>query len=55
MGIGTSSPNSALHIYRDAGNNAEIDIQSITGTNKHWGIYQNRSDESLRFWNSTAG
>ena len=55
VGIGATTPNSSLHIYKGAGENAEIDIQSVTGANKHWGIYQDRTSESLKFWNSNAG
>jgi len=55
VGIGATNPNSLLHIYKSSGNNAEIDIQSVAGALKHWGIYQDRASESLRFWNSTAG
>jgi hypothetical protein len=34
---------------RDSSANAEIDIKS--GTNNHWGLYQENSDASLKFWN----
>ena len=34
---------------RNATTNAEVDIKS--GTNTHWGLYQENSDASLRFWN----
>jgi len=55
--IGTASfaPNSSLHIYDPSGvNNAEIDIQSVTGGNNHWGIYQDRTDTDLKFWSNTS-
>ncbi len=52
VGVGTSTPNSLLHIYKGSGNNAELDIQSVPGFNKHWAIYQDRASEDLRFWNS---
>lgn len=62
IGIGTASPSHSLNIYKDTGNNAEIDIQSVAGVNNHWGIYQERTDnattvgyneaEDLRFWNN---
>lgn len=51
IGIGTASPNKALHVF-SAVENAEIDIQS--GNNRHWGIYQvngaTNVDSVLRFW-----
>ncbi len=53
VGIGISSPNSLLHMNRTAGANAEIDIQSIDGVNKHWAIYHDRATDDLRFWNNT--
>jgi len=54
IGIGTSNPIHDLHIYNTSAN-AEIDIQSISGANNHWAIYNNASDNSLRFWKNTAG
>lgn len=49
LGVGTATPNKQLHVYsQDA--NAEIDIQS--GSNTHWGIYQDKSSGNLNFWNS---
>lgn len=53
LGIGTSSPNSLLHVYNTA-SNAEIDVQSVAGINNHWGIYQDRVSSELRFWNSQS-
>ena len=50
IGIGTTSPNSSLHVYKDSGNSAEIDLQSVAGANNQWAIYNGRSDNSLRFW-----
>jgi hypothetical protein len=52
IGVGINDPNdsSSLHVYRDTGNNAEIDIQSVAGANQHWGIYQNRNTTDLVFW-----
>jgi len=49
VGIGTPTPNRNLHIY-DAITNAEIDIQSISGTNNHWAFYHDSSSNSLRIW-----
>jgi hypothetical protein len=49
VGIGTTTPQHQLHIYNQS-TNAEIDIQSTFGTGAHWGIYNERSDNSLRFW-----
>ncbi|MDD5071115.1 MAG: hypothetical protein PHQ42_00005, partial [Patescibacteria group bacterium] len=39
LGLGANNPNSQIHIYSATGNNAEIDLQSVAGTNNHWGIY----------------
>ncbi len=50
VGLGTTSPAHNLHIYQDSGNNAELDLQSVNGANNHWAIYNNRPDNSLRFW-----
>lgn len=50
VGFGTTTPNSLLHLFKDSGNNAELDIQSVTGLNNHWGLYSNRTDNSLRIW-----
>ena len=52
LGIGTNAPNQLLHVYRDTGNNAEIDLQSVAGANQHWAIYQDRATEDLRFWHN---
>ena len=54
IGVGLTSPNSLLHVYQTSGNNAEIDIQSIAGASNHWGIYQDRTTQDLRFWNNSA-
>jgi len=53
VGIGTFMPNSLLHIY-DTSTNAELDIQSVAGTNRHWGIYQDSSTEDLNFWHEDS-
>ena len=53
VGIGTTTPNALAHLYQVSGNNAELDIQSVTGADKHWAIYQDRTTEDLRFWNNT--
>lgn len=50
VGIGTKGPNRLLHIYKDSGDNAEIDIQSVAGTDNHWGIYNDRLEDILVFW-----
>ena len=52
IGIGTSTPIHDLHIY-DTSANAEIDIQSVAGVGNHWAIYNERSNNSLRFWNDS--
>jgi hypothetical protein len=57
LGIGTSVPNSVpnkdLHIYNTTAN-AEIDLQSVAGSNRHWGIYvnagANAGDNSFKIW-----
>jgi hypothetical protein len=64
VGIGTTTPNrsvvdvngaSLLHIYSTSTTaNAELDIQSVAGTNNHWGIYQDRTTQNLMFWNNNA-
>lgn len=55
VGVGTVSPNSSLHVYRTSGNNAEIDIQSVSGVGNHWGIYQVRDDNVLTFNSNESG
>jgi len=49
LGIGTSAPNSTVHIKSNSGN-AEIDLQS--GSSPYWGIYQDDTTDELRFWNN---
>ncbi|MFA6307214.1 MAG: hypothetical protein WCS88_01530 [Patescibacteria group bacterium] len=57
MGLGTSTPNPTaasdgiLHIQTQYAN-AELDIQSGWNS-KHWGIYQDINDQSLRFWHDS--
>ena len=53
VGIGTTSPQHLLHLYETNGN-AELDIQSVSGANNHWAIYNERIGNSLRFWNNSA-
>ena len=61
IGIGTSSPGSLLHLYKNNNvNNAEIALQSGNSTTvqSKWSIYNagiGTSDGSLRFWNISAG
>jgi len=58
VGIGTKTPNRLLHLYQiddDLNDgiqipNAELDIQSVAGANRHWGIYQDNGTEDLNFW-----
>jgi hypothetical protein len=52
VGIGTTSPNSQFHLYQTSGNNAELDIQSVSGANQHWALYQDRTSGDFRFWNN---
>ncbi len=47
------APNKLLHIYAPSGDNAEIDIQSVSGADKHWAIYNDRNTNFLTFWNNT--
>ena len=54
VGIGTATPNRQLHIYQTAGNNAEIDLQSVAGANQYWALYQDRATGELRFWNNNV-
>jgi len=49
VGIGTTAPNSNLHIANNT-DNSEIDIQSVSGVNNHWGIYNKKTANSLIFW-----
>ncbi|MFA6526020.1 MAG: hypothetical protein WCT26_01225 [Candidatus Buchananbacteria bacterium] len=49
IGIGTSMPNKALHVYSTS-INAEIDIQSVSGGGNHWGLYANKGDNSFNVW-----
>jgi hypothetical protein len=48
LGIGTNSPNKSLHIKTPTKINAEINLES--GTNTHWGMYQDETTADLRFW-----
>ena len=48
VGIGTNIPNKSLHIKTPANINAEINLES--GTNTHWGMYQDETTTDLRFW-----
>ncbi|OGF26633.1 hypothetical protein A2477_00930 [Candidatus Falkowbacteria bacterium RIFOXYC2_FULL_47_12] len=52
VGIGTDDANKQLHLYQMSGDNSEIDIQSIAGTNKHWAIYHDRATQDFRIWNN---
>lgn len=52
VGIGTDAANKQLHLYQMSGDNSEIDIQSIAGTNKHWAIYHDRTTQDFRIWNN---
>ncbi len=54
LGLGTSTPTALLHLFRAGGQNAEVSIQSVTGTGNHWGIYQDRGTGELRFWNNQS-
>jgi hypothetical protein len=49
---GMTFPNKLLHLYQPAGDNAEIDIQSVSGANKHWAIFNDRTTNFLTFWNN---
>ena len=55
VGIGLISPNADLHVYRDFGDNAEIDIQSDSAAGSHWGIYQQRDDDAATTLHNEAG
>ena len=57
IGIGTNFPNSQLHVFSQSSvpspePNAEIDLQSVgtAGDGQHWAIYNERTDNSLKFW-----
>lgn len=50
LGIGTITPNKSLHIKTPTGVNAEINLES--GTNTHWGMYQDETSADLRFWHN---
>jgi hypothetical protein len=54
VGIGTNNPNRLLHLYKDSGDNAELDIQSNSGAGNHWSIYNHRGTDELRFWKSAG-
>ncbi len=54
VGIGTADPNKQLHVY-DTSGNAEIDIQSVAGTDNHWAIYHDSVSDSLKFWKFDEG
>ncbi len=49
----TFNSNSLLHLYKISGSNAEFDIQSVSGSGNHWGIYQDRTDADLKFWQNS--
>lgn len=54
IGLGTATPNRLLHVYKDSGDNAEIDLQSVAGAGEQWSIYHDRTSEDVRFWNNDA-
>lgn len=55
VGIGTTTPNKILHLYSPSPKpNAELDIQSVSGSGNHWGIYHDASTDQLRFWKGNA-
>lgn len=54
VGIGVAAPNSLLHLYKTAGNNAELDLQSTAAANSHWAMYHDRASDDLRFWHLGA-
>jgi hypothetical protein len=55
FGIGTDSPLSTLHVFNATGSdNAEIAIQSNSGAGQHWGLYNDRTTDDLRFWKDGA-
>lgn len=49
VGIGTTAPNSQLHIKTATGN-SEFDIQSVASP--YWAMYQDDGTNQLRFWNN---
>lgn len=53
VGIGIDTPNKDLHIYNTAAN-AEIDLQSVAGNGEHWGIYNDKTTNDLRFWKNAV-
>lgn len=53
VGIGTASPNRNLHIY-DTVQNAELDIQSVSGAGNHWAVYHDSASNDLKFWKGGA-
>jgi len=40
---------------QDTTNNPEIQLQYGTGSNDHWAIYNNQSDDSFRIWSYNSG
>jgi len=50
VGIGVTSPNKQLHIYKTSGDNPEINLQSSSVADSHWAIYNDRLNNSLRLW-----
>jgi|GEM_PF-2900531 len=55
VGVGIAVPEKTLHVYKDFGDNAEIDIQSVAGSGNHWGIYQERVDDVSTANNNEVG
>lgn len=53
VGIGTNTPNKLLHLYSTSPN-AELDIQSVSGTGNHWAIYHDSTSNDLLFWKGGA-
>ncbi len=52
--IDADSTNIGLFILNTHNHNPEIDIGASTTDNSHWAIYNNLSDNQLRFWNQGA-